>query len=375
MEFVPKRAVDLTSEKLSIASTLSDRLTDINPGSVLRTLFEADSIAEEELDHRMYQGLVDGIATELYTAFDFDRLPAVPASGVQTFVRGAGISVTIDVPIPQGTQVASPATSREPTITYATTEAATLPAGALSVDVPVRATVGGLVSNAPAHAVSTIVSTLYGVAATMNAAAYQNGADEESDSARLARFAQWVSNLRGGTLEGLEANALGVMVTDSEGVVTERVQYARAIDSYVAGRVDVYVDNGGGDASEALRTAVLTKLVGATSAVGVRTFGYKAGGIVVRVFATTGVPVAVTGQLKIEAGYVFADVATAVQDAVTLYLYGLGVFGELIYADLLAIIVQTEGVRDVTLTTPTANRTPAFEERLMPGLLTFTEWV
>ena len=372
MTFVPRRAADLTIEKLFAAAGLEARFTDLNPGSVVRSLFEAVSIVEEELDHATFVGILDGIAEQLYTAFDFARLPGIPATGVVRFFKDPVVPSAIV--IPAGTVVASPATAREPVVEYQTIDEATIDADQGAIDVKVRAFVSGTVGNAPAGAVSLLQQSLFGITAVSNPAAILSGLDEETDRDRRVRFAQWVRDLRGGTLGGLEANARTVVLTNDEGTPVERVDRAQAVHSYVAGRVDLYIDNGGGDASTALIAKVQAHLDGGYTEAGERIIGYVSGGIVLRVFGTIGVAVPVTGRLKIEPGYAFATVRTAVVEAVTLYLYGLGVFTEMIYADLLGIIVQVEGVHDVELTVPTGNRAPSFEERLLPGLITLTEW-
>ena len=371
MTFIPQRARDLTEQKLLLAAGLDSRATDMNPGSVLRTIFEAVSICEEELDHRMFQGVIEGIAEELYAAFDFARLPAVPASGVVRFIRDSTYGL-IEIAIPAGTLVASPATTRRPQVSYVTLADAVIEESAASVDVLVRATTDGSDGNVAAGAISVLVSTVIGLGTVTNLAAILNGLDEETDRARLARFAQWVSELRGSTLAGLEAQARRVVVTDTAGHAIERVDYAHAVDSYIAGRTDLYIDNGGGDASADLIAAVQVTLDGDYTEAGDRVPGYKASGIVLRTFGSRGVAVPVTAQLVLEPGYAAATVIAAVSDAVTRYIYGLRRDRSLIWADLLTTIVQVEGVLDATLTTPAANRAPAFEERLLPGTLTFT---
>lgn len=371
MTFIPQRARDLTERKLLLAAGLDSRATDMNPGSVLRTIFEAVSICEEELDHRMFQGVIEGIAEELYSAFDFARLPAVPASGVVRFVRDATQGV-FEVTIPAGTVVAAPATTRRPQVSYVTLASVVIEESAADVDVLVRATTTGTDGNVAAGAINILVSTINGLGTVTNQSAILNGLDEETDGARLTRFAQWVSELRSSTLAGLEAQARRIVITDSAGHAIERVDYAHAVDSYIAGRTDLYIDNGGGDASTDLIAAVQSALDGGYTEAGDRVPGYKASGIVLRVFGSRGVPVAVTATLVLEPGYLAANVIAAVSDAVTRYIYGLRRDRSLIWADLLTTIVQVEGVLDATLTTPSMNRAPAFEERLLPGVLTFT---
>lgn len=374
MTYLPKRAVDLTQEKLFAASGLDARFTDLNPGAVIRTIFEAVSLGEEELDHMIYVGILEAIAEELYTAFDFTRLPSVPAAGVVEFFRDPLLTLPVVV-IPVGTIVATPPTAREPEVQYETIEAVTIDAGQISVRAKIRAIPKGTIGNAPAGSVTLIRQEVLGVKAVTNPYSINSGRDEETDNARRLRFAQWVTNLRSHTLAGLEANARTVVLTNDAGDPIELVDRAHAQDSYVAGRVDVYIDNGGGDSSLALQEAVRAHLMGGYTPAGVPIVGYVATGIVVRVFGTMGVPVPVTGKLRIEPGFVFSAVREAVVEAVTAYLYGLGVFTEMIYADLLGIIVQVEGVRDVVLTVPTGNRMASFEERLLPGMLDFTEWL
>lgn len=83
--------------------------------------------------------------------------------------------------------------------------------------------------------------------------------------------------------------------------------------------------------------------------------GYRAAGVRVVVLPPTIVQQVVSGSIVSEEGYLQADVVTAAETAIAAYINGLGISGDIVLHELIKVIMEVEGVYDVTLTEPTAN--------------------
>ncbi len=111
------------------------------------------------------------------------RKQAQCATGNLTFARTSALSY--DLLIPKGTVCA---VSKEDTVRYVTTQAATLPANSLSVTVPAQAQQGGVCGNTAANTVKVMITVPAGVQTVTNEAAFCGGADDEGDAAFRARL-------------------------------------------------------------------------------------------------------------------------------------------------------------------------------------------
>ncbi len=356
------------------------RVTDFNAGSVARTLLEAIALRLEALDAATYLALQRAIPTILFEVFGegdgvstsvgFPALPALPASGVVRFVRSAG--GTGDIMIPVGTRLTVPGTGGVPPKVFLVTVETVIPDGAPIAETLATAQRIGALGNTPANTM-TLTDGIPGVASATNPGAILNGAEAETDAARRVRFTAYLRNLARAQYAGLEVGASRAKVLSS-GTVIEQVRFARAVQvPEKRGLVDLFLDNGGGTASPTLIALAQDLIDGVRLPNGARQAGYKAAGIVVVCKAVQPQMTPVTARLRIDAGRSFADVAAAVRSAIDAYLFGLGVFQDLILADLIATIATVRGVADVTLVTPTANVVAAQGMRLLPGTTTLLQ--
>ena len=110
-----------------------------------------------------------------------ERKPALPAQGTVRFT--AGEAAQSDRSIPQGTVCMTAGLVR-----FATTQAAVLPAGALTVDVPVQALEPGTAGNVSAQTVVSMAVAPMGIASCTNPQAFAGGADGEGDEELRARI-------------------------------------------------------------------------------------------------------------------------------------------------------------------------------------------
>jgi uncharacterized phage protein gp47/JayE len=374
---------DMIAHFLGVEPTTAGRVTDFNAGSNILIFLEAVGVRLENLDTKVFLALRRAIPAMLFdffgegdgiaTTIGFPAIVALPASGLVRFVRTIGSTGDITIPPNTRFQVQSTVLAQPPR-EYSTTLAVTIPDGSSQAEGLVRAVESGPSGNTPANTV-LLVTPITNVDSATNPAAFVNGADAEGDEPHRQRFAAWWRSLARAQHAGLEVGALRAkLVTD--GVVTEQVLQARSVPvAQKRGLVDVWVDNGGGAASTALVAAAQTLIDGTRDTDGTRVPGYKAAGVQVTVKAVTAQVVAVTLAIEVEPGFVFTTVEAAVDTAITAYVVSLGVFTDLILADLIATVVLVRGVRDVTITSPTANVIAEAGKRISPGVITVTETV
>ena len=110
-----------------------------------------------------------------------ERKPALPAQGTVRFT--AGEAAQSDRAIPEGTVCMTAGLVR-----FATTQAAVLPAGELTVDVPVQALEPGTAGNVSAQTVVSMAVAPMGIASCTNPKAFAGGADGEGDEELRARI-------------------------------------------------------------------------------------------------------------------------------------------------------------------------------------------
>lgn len=188
------------------SSTISP-LTDINIGSVTRTLSEAVgreiATVYQEINQAYLAGFVD-TATGSSLDFVVSILGVVRKSkefavGLVTFFRDTG-SNTGSITIPQGTAMRTSAG-----VVFETSDLATLQLGQLRLDVPVRA---GDASKGPAGIVkageiNTLEGPIAGISRITNFDATVLGANDETDDQLRERAKATVQGLGKGTIAAL----------------------------------------------------------------------------------------------------------------------------------------------------------------------------
>ncbi len=390
--FIRESAVEyrnaIIAAYLGLSVDTAGRITDLNDGGVGKTFIEAIATAFERLDVKVFLADKRAIPIVLYEAFGdgdgvttfvgFPLLPAIASSGIVRFQRQDGITGAIDIPL--GTELQVDAVGSQPAKVYATIVPVTLAAADVFVETLAQATVTGTVGNTPANTMrlkssTTLSSSLAGLESATNPQAFLSGAEAETEEGRFQRWRVFIRNLARAQEGGLELGALQATVS-SGGAVSERALFARAVPvPDKRGLVDVFLDNGGGSASPDLVTAAQSLLDGGFATDGTRVAGYKAAGIVANVRAVVPQVVDVTCAIRLARGYAFGAVAPAVVTAIEAYLFGLGVFADLVLADLICAIVDVRGVADVVIAAPTANVSAGRGARIVAGAITVTELI
>jgi hypothetical protein len=188
-------------------------LTDVNVGSVTRTLAEAIgreiATVYEQINAAYRSGFVDtatGTSLELVVSIvGVHRKTKDFAQGLVTFFRDA--TSTGAITIPAGTLLVA-ATPQRPQ--FETSETRTLQPGTARIDVPVRATeeFKGEVSQVPAGSISELVVLLDGIARVSNLDTTFLGAEDESDDDLRLRAKAALRAISKGTQAALEQAVL-----------------------------------------------------------------------------------------------------------------------------------------------------------------------
>jgi uncharacterized phage protein gp47/JayE len=126
--------------------------------------------------------------------FGMTRLTARRATGVVTFAAPA--AATQATSVPAGTAVS---TYDSPPVTFVTLITGVMPIGAISIDIPIIAQVGGSNGNVPPNSIAGFSTPLSGFSTLANTTATTGGADAESDDALRNRFENTVFRNMAGT--------------------------------------------------------------------------------------------------------------------------------------------------------------------------------
>lgn len=314
-------------------------ITDFSVGSVSRALMEAASGLGMWLQWQIVQVLAltrastcSGTDLDSWLAdYNFTRLAAVAATGQVTFGR---YTTTASAFIPVGSVVKTSDGTQSFTVYADTTNSAysatlsgfTIPAGTTSITCAVQAQTSGTAGNVAANTITLMGSAISGVDYVTNASAFTNGVAAESDANALARFKLYVSGFSLGTPLAVSSAIAGVQ----QGLFYQQ--------SYGAGSITVYVDDGSGSPSAALLTRVQTAVQ-----------NVRACGTTVAVFGPSVLTVNVAATIVTASGYTHTALTGPAETAIAAYINALPMGSGLSYSRISQIIFDTSaGITDVT---------------------------
>lgn len=272
----------------------TDKITDFNIGSGIRTIYEAVSIQLEEFYFRMKQNALYAIATSIYTSFGFDRKSASYATGVvmMAFTRPLPSKLTI----PKGTILMTSDTYGN--IPFEVVEDTTADVGMTSIPLEVVCKQAGTIGNVPAGAISQIVTSNPIINNIYNLSAFTNGNDVETAIEHKKRFQHYINTLAKAT-----SNAILYGTLEVEGVAGAWVD-----DNYI-GYAKVYAHNSDGDLPDSLKNKILTHLV-----------NYRAAGIEIDVLPIIKVSIDQNIRVMINDNYDTEQYANLIKIVVTNFL-------------------------------------------------------
>ena len=196
--------------------TNSTKISNINPGSVIRTIAEA-ILAEQDIQYYQIDQIFKGMDIDTATGEDLDRLvkilgivrkSAVPCIASLTFGRSEASDTNIM--IPAGAKVSTYADQDGAVTEFVVTQSgAYLPAGELSVQVECTAVKAGNIY-VPANTVAIMNSPILNIEYVNNDENIYGGSDVESDDEFRARSKESLSLLGKGTSDSLESSVMEI---------------------------------------------------------------------------------------------------------------------------------------------------------------------
>lgn len=359
--FTPKPFAHIAADMIERMRSSTDRVTDFNVGSVVRSLLEVPSAELEEFYQEVYFGLLRAIPTAIYIGFSYTLRQAVAARGAITITRETADAA---LTIPAGTELQSTRGA-----SYLLDADVVLDVGATEATATITATAVGTIGNTDQESVAFV--GVSGATAT-NPAAIDSGIDQETEEQRAERFARFILSLARGTV-----SAIQYAVSEAEvyhpitGLLSERVQNV-AMDE-VPGYVTVWIHNGADGASAALTQEVERRIEGYETADGELVSGYRAAGVEVVVRTMGELSVDVTLELITTTGAVRSDTEAAIISQLTAWLKDVASGSVIRPVDIINEVFVISGVSDVTLIEPSHAITVGASQVARLGVLTWAE--
>jgi len=340
MAFTVKTFNQILADMILWITSHAAQITDMNPGSVIRSFCEATSNSIEEVYVAVYLGFRRELEFLKERTFDFARKTGTKADADVVFSR---TGTSGDVTIPLGTKVKTVSGLR-----FFTTAVGTIVNGfTVSGNVPVEAEEVGKAYNVSSATIIIIEDDITGVEFVTNANPATGGVDVESDYAYHSRFQRYLEGLGKANLAGVIAGALSVDQITSASIVEHFPPLANV-------NAHLYVDDGSSLGVSAAKLAEVQSVIDGDGTA--ENPGYRAAGVNIVVakpsVVTQNVTVVVTAVSEgVDINQLIADVQVAIVD----YVNSLGIGADIIYAELVAAVMGVFGVFDCTFSTPTAN--------------------
>ncbi|EHS7647134.1 baseplate J/gp47 family protein [Salmonella enterica] len=290
--FQLKNFVSIAASMLNYVRSTTGKVTDLQPGSVTRTILEAPATEIEELYVQMFNGIKEAIPVAVYNSIKFDKLPAQYAAGRVTITATKALTQPLVIPV--GTRFLA-----QDGRAYVSVAEATWPAAQTQYVLPVISSQPGVTQNAAADQITS--SPLFPPDRfSLNSTAMINGSDQETDDSRKIRFSEYIASLSRGTEAAMLYAARTATIKDEAGNIIEAVSRAALTSS--SGSVKVYIWGSNGAPSVALQNAVYAIELGGRDASGAIIPGYSAAGIRCDVAAMVTRPVDATFTVTMEDG-------------------------------------------------------------------------
>lgn len=259
------------------------------------------------------------------------RKEATPATGEITIT---GLVGTV---IPVGSTFSTASYNEDdPSMSYATTEAATIPASG-SITVDVQCTEAGTAGNTNAGTIILVSSDLINITGVTNAAAISGGTDEETDEALIARimeYDQTQSDSYVGNAADYRRWAMSVSGVGSASVIPP------ATDTGLV--TIVLIDSNGDPASETLCDSVYDYIMSPDDPYS-RLAPINAA---LDIVSPTTIEIAVKATVELTGEAVLADVTAAFQQSMAAYMSEALADSEVKITRVAAILSATPGVND-----------------------------
>lgn len=357
MGYTVKSFDQILSDWISWTVSHSTQISDMTPGSVIRSFCEGGALSIEEVYVSIYLGFRRYLDNIQETLFDFERKAGTKASVDVVFSR---VTTGTEVNIPAGTRLKTPSGLRF----ILSSASVILTANTDSAASEVVADVVGTAYNVVADSITIMEDAVNGVDSVTNALAAVGGVDIETDLTYKNRFQSYIEGLGRSNLAGIAAGALEI-----EGITS--VSIVELFPPVANVNVDVYIDDG---SSGGVSTAKVTEVQVNIDGDGTEDIpGYRAAGVkhVVKKPSVQSQDVDVT--VYPLAGVDTDQVDTDINTALTQYINTLGVGNDIIYNELIAAVMGVYGVTNCDVTDPVADVTVAATQVGRIGALDITQ--
>ncbi len=355
MAFSIKRYTTMLDDMLNYIIANQNKVTDFNEGGVLTSKCEAFSRVMENLYIDTRVGFDQGLIEVPFNAFDFTQKSGQKASGSVVFSRSGTTGEKI---IPIGTIISTSAGLK-----FITTSLGTILDGNSDSDsVTIQAEETGKDYVVPATTITVIYTPVSGVETVSNSSATSGGLDQESDAGYLERFQGFIEGLGKSNKAGLKRGAEEVTGVRSASIV----EHFPPVSSY---NLTIYIDDGAGEAPQALIDDVIEKLIGEGTE---EKPGYKGGGINLRVLAPTKVTINVTVEITDDGSLSQIVVEYNIEQAINNYINNLEIGDDMILNKLRGVMMNKDGVLDISITDPSENTSISGNQIARTGLIIIT---
>jgi len=362
---MPQTQTQIAADLVAAISTSTNKATNFNPGSLIRSLADAFSAESALMETEIESQVSTAIVNAVFQLLPITPNGAVGATYLLTFTLSS--SASSSVTLASGTAVAIPNNALQ----WNTSQSITIVPGA-SVNVTATCTTTGTGTNVPANTITQLINPVTNVTVT-NASAQPvvAGRDAETQTELQAQVANQVNSLHKGDEFAIEAAAITSELVDASGNPTEQVVKALVSDSNTNGLAYCYVFNGVGPMSSGLLTQTQDIINGYTDTNGNKIVGAKAAGVTVTVKDAPETTINVIVSVLPKYGYSLDTVQTGDEQAIADYFANLDLGQGVSLTQLAYSILAVQGVADVEITSPSASQ-PATPYLSVPSAPTLT---
>lgn len=202
-----KSISDILGGLIDYTSTHTSEITDFTPGSIVRSIYEAEAMELEQLYTLSIENILWGIRHSVLDAFGFTPKDATAAFGYVTVTLSTPLAAPLV--LAKGTSFYSSKDTAE-SIMFVTQDSYFIDTGTSSFQVVVYCTQLGTIGNIDSNYIDTMSSTQLTSKTATNEEPFATGTDEESTDSVLQRFRQFVATRGRATVNAVDYAARSV---------------------------------------------------------------------------------------------------------------------------------------------------------------------
>jgi hypothetical protein len=204
---IKKKSIsDILGGLIDYTSTHTSEITDFTPGSIIRSIYEAEAMELEQLYTLSIENILWGIRHSVLDAFGFTPNDATAAFGYVTVTLSTPLAAPLV--LAKGTSFYSSKDTES--IMFVTQDSYFIDKGTSSFQVVVYCTQLGTIGNIDSNYIDTMSSTQITSKTATNEEPFATGTDEESTDSVLKRFRQFVATRGRATVNAVDYAARSV---------------------------------------------------------------------------------------------------------------------------------------------------------------------